>query len=542
MGGRRLRKAILSQLVQDGTVDSDAHIVLAGLSNIYTSYVTTYEEYLQQRYEAGSTIFGPHTLEAYINQFTQLAHSFVSTNVQLNTAQADREGQYTELSLNDQLIHHVVLDSGSFGKVNQDVQKTYRVGDTVSVKFGCAHPRNHGYFNKFAVVEQLVNNNWQTFINDGDWDIKFMWYRTGGGLSGTSECSVDWNVGETIPASPGQYRITTFGTSQNILNMNSTPEKFQKLLVPTIESLSDKYEFVFIKSPFIDYYDGPKEEFKGRSMLYWMEYGKELGFHHGFQEGFQIVQDTWTDEFEGMIAFSQGGVTVAACCNLVYPQPKWVLIYSAMFPKTLTPLDDYYQLINSFKGPCLYVSGLQETHLNIAVPQIQNAEFITHPLGHVVYPEQDRLVGWINSQSHRSNLYCIGALVDLVIGKQCKLKANLINKEKTSKLVVDYGKDVALVSAKITVLARGPEWSAKLDEYPATVNANALEFNELAVGTRFTLEIDFTTKLQGYGTDLIPFFKYLKTEIETKIYRDGLVYQGKSNITGCCFDIPPEFK
>ena len=41
-------------------------VVIAGLTNTYSSYVTTFEEYAMQRYEGASTIFGPHTLDAYI--------------------------------------------------------------------------------------------------------------------------------------------------------------------------------------------------------------------------------------------------------------------------------------------------------------------------------------------------------------------------------------------------------------------------------------------------------------------------------------------
>ena len=41
-------------------------VVIAGLANTYSSYITTFEEYAVQRYEGASTIFGPHTLDAYI--------------------------------------------------------------------------------------------------------------------------------------------------------------------------------------------------------------------------------------------------------------------------------------------------------------------------------------------------------------------------------------------------------------------------------------------------------------------------------------------
>ena len=44
----------------------DVRVVIAGLANTYSSYIATFEEYGVQRYEGASTIFGPHTLDAYI--------------------------------------------------------------------------------------------------------------------------------------------------------------------------------------------------------------------------------------------------------------------------------------------------------------------------------------------------------------------------------------------------------------------------------------------------------------------------------------------
>lgn len=55
--------------------------MLAGLSNAYADYITTFEEYQNQRYEAGSTIYGPHTLSAYINIFNKLATAMVQVRM-----------------------------------------------------------------------------------------------------------------------------------------------------------------------------------------------------------------------------------------------------------------------------------------------------------------------------------------------------------------------------------------------------------------------------------------------------------------------------
>lgn len=53
MAGRRLREAVLETLISNGNgeFDRETHIVIAGLTNTYSQYVSTFEEYKQQRYE-----------------------------------------------------------------------------------------------------------------------------------------------------------------------------------------------------------------------------------------------------------------------------------------------------------------------------------------------------------------------------------------------------------------------------------------------------------------------------------------------------------
>lgn len=52
MAGRRLRDAVKMVLTSAGNKEfSNVHIVIAGLTNTYSQYVTTVEEYEVQRYE-----------------------------------------------------------------------------------------------------------------------------------------------------------------------------------------------------------------------------------------------------------------------------------------------------------------------------------------------------------------------------------------------------------------------------------------------------------------------------------------------------------
>lgn len=50
MAGRRLRESVKEVLTSENK-DSNIHVVIAGLTNTYSQYVTTFEEYQIQRYE-----------------------------------------------------------------------------------------------------------------------------------------------------------------------------------------------------------------------------------------------------------------------------------------------------------------------------------------------------------------------------------------------------------------------------------------------------------------------------------------------------------
>jgi neutral ceramidase len=77
MAGRRLRETLLLEFQSAGI----EHLALAAYANAYSQYITTKEEYDAQHYEGASTLFGPHTLAAYQQEFLKLAQSLQS-NIQ----------------------------------------------------------------------------------------------------------------------------------------------------------------------------------------------------------------------------------------------------------------------------------------------------------------------------------------------------------------------------------------------------------------------------------------------------------------------------
>ena len=96
MAGRRLRAAVRSIANEFGF--DDPEITIAGLANSYTHYVTTFEEYEGQRYEAASTLYGPHTLSAYIQEFERITTDLLKGK-QSESDKAPRDLSKKQLSL-----------------------------------------------------------------------------------------------------------------------------------------------------------------------------------------------------------------------------------------------------------------------------------------------------------------------------------------------------------------------------------------------------------------------------------------------------------
>ncbi|XP_042764631.1 neutral ceramidase isoform X3 [Panthera leo] len=160
MSGRRLREAVQAEFATYGMQNMTA--VISGLCNVYTHYITTFEEYQAQRYEAASTIYGPHTLSAYIQLFRALA-------------------------------------------------KAIATGEVAEVIFVGANPKNSAEnqtHQTFLTVEkyEATSATWRIVHNDASWETRFYWHK---GLLGHSNATIQWHIPGT--AQPGIYRMRYFG-------------------------------------------------------------------------------------------------------------------------------------------------------------------------------------------------------------------------------------------------------------------------------------------------------------------------------------------
>ncbi|CAK7346070.1 unnamed protein product [Dovyalis caffra] len=219
MAGRRLREAVKETLISNGggEFDAETHIVIAGLTNTYSQYIATFEEYEQQRYEAASTLYGPHTLLAYIQQFNHLALAMAKgwgVLQPISWSPPDLSSKVLRLLADP--FRDSLPKGKKFGDINQDVRKpeggSFKTGDRPSAVFWSANPRNDLLTEgTFAVVEMLRGQQWIPVYDDDDFSLYFKW-KLDNSSSYTSLATVEWEVPKE--ASSGVYRLRHFGSSK----------------------------------------------------------------------------------------------------------------------------------------------------------------------------------------------------------------------------------------------------------------------------------------------------------------------------------------
>lgn len=69
VSGRRFKKTVEDILKEKGITE----VIISPYANCYSGYITTYEEYQLQRYEAGHTVFGEWTQAAYSTKLKYMA-------------------------------------------------------------------------------------------------------------------------------------------------------------------------------------------------------------------------------------------------------------------------------------------------------------------------------------------------------------------------------------------------------------------------------------------------------------------------------------
>ncbi|XP_052755048.1 neutral ceramidase isoform X2 [Galleria mellonella] len=210
MSGRRLRSVV-------SKASGGKRVVLAGLSNVYADYIATPEEYQEQRYEAASTIYGPHTLDIYLNKYVELTEALMASK-KPSSGPSPPDLSEQLISLVPPVLWDAAPWGHEFGDCLLQPEKQYSYGDTVVAHFVSGHPRNsirHG--RSYVAVERLQeaeDDAWTTVATDADWETKFIWQRNSK-ILGTSYAVIEWEIPPGTPR--GTYRLHHYGSYKYIL-------------------------------------------------------------------------------------------------------------------------------------------------------------------------------------------------------------------------------------------------------------------------------------------------------------------------------------
>ncbi|CAO2650082.1 Nn.00g013740.m01.CDS01 [Neocucurbitaria sp. VM-36] len=216
MSGRRWREAVYNYIKAENIASSPI-VVLGGPANSYTHYIATEEEYSIQRYEGASTLYGPHTLNAYINStLTYLPYLADDATGSPPPGPSPPDNREKSISLITGVVYDGAGIGRSFGQVTKDVSSSYPRGSLVTATFVGANPRNNLRLEgTFASVEaQQSDGSWIQVKNDEDWELVYQWKRVNG-LTGTSDVTITWDTGVTGPAA-GTYRLRYYGDSKAV--------------------------------------------------------------------------------------------------------------------------------------------------------------------------------------------------------------------------------------------------------------------------------------------------------------------------------------
>lgn len=218
MAGRRMRDAVRAKLISSGIIGQDAYVVIAGPANTYGHYVTTREEYGVQRYEGASTIFGPFTLESYIDKYSSLV-SYLAPGSSVTPASDPAPPEQTSKAIS--LQTPVIVDGAPIGKkfggILTDVttKSSYHAGDAVVATFVGANPRNNLRLEgTFWTVDKLVGNTWTPVRSDSHPSTRYEWLRTNE-ILGYSSVTLSWTVESGTPS--GTYRFTYYGDAKPLI-------------------------------------------------------------------------------------------------------------------------------------------------------------------------------------------------------------------------------------------------------------------------------------------------------------------------------------
>lgn len=188
-------------------------VIVQGYVSGYGHYITTPEEYEQQDYEGGATIFGRHTLPAATQIFDGLATAMAAgLPVDPGAAEGDLTGQIPPSPMGNPFVD-VAPPGKNFGDVLSGPEGPVAPGTAVAIAFAGANPNSDlRHESGFLSVEKRDG----TRIADDSHEATVIEFAKDGVSTTTT---ITW---DTSGAEPGEYVIRYRASSRGI-GGNLTP-------------------------------------------------------------------------------------------------------------------------------------------------------------------------------------------------------------------------------------------------------------------------------------------------------------------------------
>lgn len=163
--------------------------------------------------QAASTLYGPHTLSAYIQEFKKLAQSLATGHNNLARGPSPPDLSSHQLTFLLDPPGDSPPPGIKFGDIKQDVKNgPFKEGQRLNATFWSANPRydllTEG---TFAVVEMQQGDQWVPAYDDDDFCVYFKWdgsfYNARDTYYGLA--TIEWEVAQGT--TDGVYRLRHFG-------------------------------------------------------------------------------------------------------------------------------------------------------------------------------------------------------------------------------------------------------------------------------------------------------------------------------------------
>lgn len=166
--------------------------------------------------QAASTLYGPHTLSAYIQEFKKLAQAMAEgENNTIIKGPSPPDLSSVQISLLLGPFGDSPPEGFKFGDIKEDIafpeRGYFTMGDTPSATFWSANPRydllTEG---TFAAVERLQGERWIAAYDDDDLSLFFKWNIDNISFHGLA--TIQWEI--PSDAVSGVYRLKHFGSTR----------------------------------------------------------------------------------------------------------------------------------------------------------------------------------------------------------------------------------------------------------------------------------------------------------------------------------------